>query len=456
MLGINKIREPKTLMIDDGLKRELSVLIRKNVLSARKCQDMAEKFLKIYVGSERDFFKVLQKVIDLSRTIDEIKVKRSGFKKTTRVSNHIINCLFSMAATQVNASKKEFKISEKLKKAAQDDNSDLSWFSPKLNSFHDQMANNMNTKSWIKNIRAPGAEFLLNSLKKELPDFSTSTNDLMKELLNLRKYGVKNCYFQDGICHSVNDVWLFSDFLEIERLSMSSKFYLGSEKSFIANISIANKNDVIGVPLDLKTDMRKGGRWEIQSTTFPIKRNFLWSIDWTGHLYAYSTYFSFPLKELFVSMGKEIEYEIVRLSHVMRLYDLLVPITIVSEMPPLPTHKAGIWETVKSLGRSDLINPDLIIPRIKKMESGPRFISEELQREVEKARQITKNRSEKSRHKVTGFVRDLPVGHNASLRAKDLAWEEQRIILEEGETYVKTHKRGTGETTKGVHRAHRC
>jgi hypothetical protein len=95
---------------------------------------------------------------------------------------------------------------------------------------------------------------------------------------------------------------------------------------------------------------------------------------------------------------------------------------------------------------------NMIVPRLKSL-SAIANVELELQREIEVDIENTANQREVRQHEVVGFTRRIRKGYHAPESVVRLAWEESRIILKEGETYVRRHTRGNAQ--KGVVTGHR-
>ena len=269
----------------------------------------------------------------------------------------------------------------------------------------------------------------------------------MGEMVVLRKYGVKTAFFEDGATHSRKDVWLFID---------PTAFGGGNRQVFppqsaMAHVYMAAKQDVMGsteintVTRDEMIGAYRSRRWGLN-----VKTGLHLVMDREGELDLSEGYGLMPLRKIFVDVGKEGVYETVRLMQMMRLYDLVVPITVVSTMPELPRAPGMIGQALGICPKP--FTPNLIIPRIKTLENlNP--LRTGLERELEEAEEETRHRAKREmrEHDVVSHVRRIAHGYRASGSAVAAA-AEYGIRLAENETFVKKHTRGGGEHV-GVHRA---
>jgi hypothetical protein len=157
-----------------------------------------------------------------------------------------------------------------------------------------------------------------------------------------------------------------------------------------------------------------------------------------------------PIRDIFEAQGKLGEYRLLRLAHTLHLYDLTVPITVVRQMPTLP--QAGSLQMTQGNPIRQLLDPKLILPRIKELFQNRAALQRALEQEIEEANTDTRRRRSPQRHECTGHARLLPPGKRASASARALAAHEG-INLAPNETYVSKHKRGRGQTLVGPHEA---
>jgi len=277
----------------------------------------------------------------------------------------------------------------------------------------------------------------------EMP-VSTTTRDLMGEIKSLRKYGVKPSLFQDGMLHASDQAWV---------LNNPSDFRFDRAYNVIpaeteALILLADRSSV----RSLKPEEV---RQNLHGTPSPAYRMNLRAtvritLDGEGELYCIGSNNLLSVRDVFEDRGAGREYELLRLSQVLRLYDLVVPIKTVSRLPGLPQQPEGLVGRVKSL----FTNPedellDLVLPRVKRVENRPEELQNELKQEVEKAAEETEKRRAKREHEVVGHIRQLPDDHSPSQEARERAREELGVELSDNETYVRRHSRGEGDPVKG-------
>ncbi len=219
----------------------------------------------------------------------------------------------------------------------------------------------------------------------------------------------------------------------------------------LAVVSLSNKSDLTEIGFTTKLHESGIGKMSGAGSLFTT-RGFM-HIDSKGELDTSPGLGLMPVREIFERHNKVAFYETLRFVHAIRLYDLVVPITTVSQMPQ-PLVPKGILDRLKGvLNKKHLLQLDLIIPRVRTLENVDQLIRE-LEDEIEKAdtETMVRTKRELRRHEVIYHVRRLPKGKHPTAEARARA-AEYNIVLADDETFVKPHERGEGSLVKTLHQA---
>ncbi len=415
----------------------VATAIRKNA----QYPEFLEAAKKIYArfrvsGHYRD---AIQMYLDLCLTIDAIKIKTLGLNGTTVGSNllhRILGLLFvedfrggiegldyvSQLASQIRNSPYEFD----------------RWYSVKLYNLEQSINIRNNSQAFIESLHPSDPKLYKQmSAMISVDDIRTQADELIGRLNELRRYGVKPAYFQDGVMHDHAHAWVFFDPDHFREHGF--KFY-GSPLAITCLPTIEN------LKLGLRSEERVFSKVaKATSVSPPDGAGFMWTMDSAGELF-YSI--EMPLarvSDLFTAAGRDLEYQAFRLIHGIRLFDLVAAATAVHRMPAITRlyNKPSLLKRLLRRGEEQNIVqiPDMIVPRLRYIEDTVRSANE-LDQELEEASNETRRRL-KHEHEVGWFVRPLPEGRHPSPRSCELALEHG-ITLAENETFVRAHKRGKG------------
>lgn len=257
------------------------------------------------------------------------------------------------------------------------------------------------------------------------PELAQMNEELMKGIRNLRRYGLKSSYYQDGFLHNDAQAWVVADIRDV--LPDTAQ----TTRGIFAMISLSNKAELQqgGITeFDLKSD-HISSRFE---SRYSSRANFF--LKWDGELHDSNPDRHLFAREIFRRVGAEPEYEMLLSSLLARIHDLVVPVEHTRDLPPLGGLARAVnapEETDEPFGR---IIQHILTPRIQQ-GSDPRIragLEDDRRRDVRE-------------HDVKEFKRPLPPGHHPSPEAIALARAYDIVIDPKGnETFVKPHKRGRG------------
>lgn len=267
------------------------------------------------------------------------------------------------------------------------------------------------------------------SLQTMRPELQEMGNEFMKSIRNLRRYGIKSSYYQDGFLHDDGDAWVVTDINDIVSVK--------SRRGIVAMISLAHKDDLIkadGLRYDRKTDA-VSLRYE---SSYPAGASFF--LKWDGELHDTAPDRHLSAQEIFQRVGAEDEYELVRVSCLARIHDLVVPVELTRSLPSLDDLGQVFRRRFGEKGEQEntsVVIQKIFLPRISLNTDArvQQMLDDEYRQRIGNVRE----------HDVTAFTRELPHGNHPSPDAIALAREYNFIIDPQGDrTFVRPHKRGRG------------
>lgn len=406
---------------------------------------------------------VLAAFARLCYAIDNAKKKAIGQEAPAQTMNAIIHCLATEIATRFEWSEMqlrevEFAI-EQLKPLP-----DAVWLAPKFMLIVMTVNARLSFEAFALELSCRTAfKQQVAAVHKQLPDIKGMTQTLLGVMQELRKYGVKPCYFGADTDFRVGDAdsWVIEDAREslvafktvnpVLHTHVSSAFGLISlaRGSSITTFKVNHKLVQYGkAPQDKSVSMSRTER------VIPVLTSFWFNEDGSLSLDAGNDPYM-SLEPILRGLQLKGTYEVLQLQTVLHLFDLVVP-TYRLRSPQLPTIPP-LFELDESdkgelkPGKLQNLRPDLIIPRIRLLDHMSGVYSE-LNQEIEEADAETRARTRSlSNHQVIHHIRKLPPGRKASAEAHARA-QEYGFVLKEGETFVRDHKRGDGDPI-GPHRA---
>ena len=404
----------------------------------------------------KDFASSVQAYLDLCYTVDDVKIATVGRDASPEISNRIMQILSLLVGERLaDAKEEQFDTLEDLYDLLRETPTPRqAWFWYKLFMLVNNMKRARQMRRFVRGFQIDHASRAYDLCQQALPDLTGAAHELAARIMELRKYGVKTSFFEDGLLHGPGEAWVFSDFGLIRKTDPIA--VAGMVRGQIAMVALAQKATISGGVPDLQriqfaSTLHPGLGGGV--TDFGFDGRIGATIDSKGELDASIGFGLLMLRDEFKRTGKEVVYEVLRLMHLLHLHDLVTPVTTVAKVPELPTGPVlgGLGGFLQRKLRELPIIPDFLVPRIRRLED-PDLV-QELEREIEQAEEATKRTLR--RHTVEWHARQLPKGHHPSARAKALA-QKEGYALEEGETFVQTHKRGNGpgaiEMHRGVHR----
>lgn len=409
--------------------------------------DISNRYLK-----GKDFELMVQTYLDICWTIDGIKVKTIGEAAPITRSNTLMQAIAMvyMNENPVTAEQCD-QINQFAEKCKNSSVSIHNWFFPKVYTLWMYASYASQINDFARNLVVDPQidESTLAFLYESMKGVGAEINEIVTELSMLRKYGVKSSFFQDGMLHGPDEAWVFTDFHEL--IPQISEWRQFMPSIPLAVVSLSNKSDLTEIGFTTKLHESGIGKMSGAGSLFTT-RGFM-HIDSKGELDTSPGLGLMPVREIFERHNKVAFYETLRFVHAIRLYDLVVPITTVSQMPQ-PLVPKGILDRLKGvLNKKHLLQLDLIIPRVRTLENVDQLIRE-LEDEIEKAdtETMVRTKRELRRHEVIYHVRRLPKGKHPTAEARARA-AEYNIVLADDETFVKPHERGEGSLVKTLHQA---
>lgn len=395
---------------------------------------VSAKIYKTHLEPVRSFMAAVEIFIRVCFQIDEVKKRAMGIKSPTFKSNRIQTAVGNHLLSGKVFTNFDLNLVQAFKEMVEKSGfSDAKWITVKIMNLIVRMQHVLNTEHFISSLAIDydTSESSIESLRRDI-------REVMDRLLELRRYGIKSSFLPYGL-RSAWVMWDFKDFVE-----------------GLSGIPRNNQISVIGMAQtasqisDLKPiiEDQKGS---IQGLALPFDCSFVWTMDREGELNLDCELGVIPVRNIFTRKNKELQYEVVRGKLVSHLYDLIVPVSIVTpnDVSGRIIHPKKRFELITIKPKSPI--QDLFLPRIRQIENVD-SVRIELEKEFEAADQETAERRKIRQHEVVAHIRKLPRGHKPSLLARQKAIEDFGIVLGENETYVRKHIRGSGDMVRG-HRA---
>ncbi|MBP7006162.1 hypothetical protein KBB27_03505 [Patescibacteria group bacterium] len=386
---------------------------------------------------DRSFEGGLQAYLNVVYSIDQAKIQAMGKSASTLVCNILMQFVAYTWMARTTVEDASIGLIDSIMKNVKD-HPFACWFYPKLFPVRNALISKTNTMLFAFQSE------LSDSQKQRLTDLERTagkslrviTNEVVEALHRNRDYSVKPCYFQDGILHEDDKAWLFASVDDLRSPELDPLGFLADNFVWI---QLAQRDAIRGVATENQTEVINQERnIAVSKIAVDALALFAWLYDRNGEM-SIDGYGIIPVRDVFVSVGKEGVYDIIRYSLTMQLYDLVVPIKIVRGLPSLPTHRTR--RPTEPSAIEDLLDPKLLLPRIKILGNS-HDLTAAMDAEIEESEERARRRSPRQ-HECIGGVRELPPGKHASPAAKELALKAG-IVLEPNETFVKKHPRGKG------------
>lgn len=428
------IRHP---LFETGVKR----LVRQERPPVEDVQRIAAQLHKHFVGTKK-FHEAVQTFLDVCRSVDLAKNQVRGLDAAPYSAGMLLQFLACLMAEALPYSDTDFSVVEALAARLKIGGAADSWYYPKVHAVCNGMDAKRSTIEMARDCRLPAAvESMFKKLSETLGSPDGAITELMQALHEQRKYGIKPAYFQDGFFHRSFEAWIVHDPREILQAGAFSAHEM-------AAMMIRTERAAL-VKLGPNIHEEKGRGYSLVTKSFDYPCYASWVLDKDGELRAGG---SIRMREIFAAEGNETAYMLARMTAVLRLFDLTVPLNVVERMTE-PEPRPGFIRRLLGVGSEKpkkTIDPRLILRRLRTFVDDRENVVAEFEREREEDEERTRRRL--GRHECVGHVRRLPPGREASPEAAALAAAEG-LRLETGETYVRKHERGSGAGNDRVHRA---
>lgn len=407
----------------------------------KMASDIYDDFLK---GNHFDH--ALQVFFDLCATIDQIGGERYRDEDYLLI-RMIIECWI---ANEPFSEKDHQAIEALIKSYSKYTEGFEHWYCPKLMIAERLLADQLNTIAFINRFRYPKS--VIDQMAEVSGQDVKSRADLLAQgIEQKRQYGIKTSFFQDYLFHGFSEAWVILNtdtwVDQLKQFSLSPQAYCIVGLSNVREVR--DKKRLVAERIDSPGQLVRYG-YDLESKT-------RWCLVQKGEL-DHDIHGLMSVRDQFAKQGKEVIYDLVRLSVLAHIYDLTVPLEVVRTLPELPRPR-NILErlpipTEKRIQR--LTDPTLILPRIRWLEQDEK-LTELFDAEMDQAEADTNRLAHRvvREHEVTWFIRRLPKGYRASSEAHQKATEflGQEFTLPEGMTFVSSHLRGKGHApVEGIHR----
>ncbi len=402
---------------------------------------------------EREFIDAVRTYLDLCYTVDQVKIQTIGRSASTNVSNAIHMAIAYNLATNVVPSPSDFEWLRQIETGLEfNPDPNQNWGYPKIRILDVAIKAVSSTVEFAAtvNATAPDSSFagMVDEARSRSTEIRGEISGMMERLLELRRYGIKPAYFRASSVEPQGVAWVLWDHRDFGEVTSGWTW----NRNQIAQVALAREKDL--KDLRVKTEhLSRGSKAEMTRIELPFPSSFAWSMDREAEFDISLGLGAGSVREIFKRAGKELEYEIFRFHMWFRLYDLIVPIETVLQMPSEEVEGKSRVQKITDfvLRKPKSTIADLMLPRVRSLEDSSTLVSQ-LEREVEEAERVTQARSMR-KHDVIPHIRRLPPGKKASPEARRLASEDFGIELADGETFVKKHTRGNLDPAINLHRA---
>lgn len=426
---------------------QVAQLVKRDHASNHEMNELATRMARSYLY-EGDYRHRLHAHLCLCISVDNAKQKAIGQRGPTRVSNELCTRAAHLLAHHLPA--EEVTVCRTYLDAF------TGWLEQQGNWLHAKtlmvrmaLEHRLASEWYVANLGLlPGFERFYEEAERLMPDIRLAVDQFAEMLMQCREYGVKNSYFQDGLMHLANQAWVILD----PDLGADWENVLATrKKEMLARIDLASATELRELrhtPIEMKT----GNGSSAVGLKAEYDAHLSWFVDRKGHIGYGQCPGLTPVRDLYLLHDKELLYETTRLLQLMRVHDLVVPTKVAVELPQLP--RRGLMDQLTSwlpAGMRRALDPTVLVPRLKSIErldAFRRLLEEEVGRAEDEARA-----RQKRRHEVVWHLRWLPKGFRPSPDAKKRAWEEEGILLQDNQTYVRRHERGEGTLEPVAHQA---
>ncbi len=375
--------------------------------------------------------------LDLCYTVDKVKVETIGHSAPTDVSNAIQTAIGHEIVKNVSWTYADIEWLEEGIKTFQSSPGNMdTWGAAKLVVLMNSMVHMYRTRGFASMSLALFPPALVAEMESGYNSKEAELAELMSHLVELRRYGVKSSFTRQGFLPEQNGAWVMWDYRDIARELGTSR------RDCIAMLAFANDANQIK---DLRMEAVRHEKADHIGLRTPFPCAFMWHMQTDGELDLSAGNGSLPVREVFQKNGNDVLYQAFREQLIGHLYDLIVPVAKLATLPTARGVKKSVVQKIQELLGRRQMDPvaELILPRIKLLENHSE-VARAAEEEIEKSAEETARRT-KRRHEVVDFIRPLPPGHRPSPMARKLAREAFGIELADNETYVRSHKRGSGE-----------
>lgn len=398
---------------------------------------VAKVLFDTHLNRDMPFRAIIPFFLNLCYTVDMVKVETTGQTAPTDVSNAIQTAIGHEIVKNVSWTHADIEWLEEAIKAFKSNPSNMeTWGGTKLVVLKNSMVHMHSTMKLASVSLSLFSPALVAEMERGYDSKEAELSELMSHLVELRRYGVKSSFTRRGFLPEQNGAWVMWDYRDIAKELGTSR------RDCIAILAFAADVNQIK---DLRMEAFRHEKTDHTGLRTPFPCSFMWHMQTDGEIDLSANNGSFPVREIFKNNGNAVLYQAFREQLIGHLYDLIVPVAKLATLPTARGVKKGVVRKIQELLGRRQMDPvaELILPRIKLLENHSE-VARAAEEEIQKSAEETGRRA-KRRHDVVDFIRPLPPGHRPSPMARKLAREAFGIELADNETYVRSHKRGSGE-----------
>jgi|GEM_PF-6228464 len=400
-------------------------------------EDTAENKEKLLQLQEKLYERYLQGIsfpdmiatyLSLAKIVNKIgiHVQRAG-----RNAMHIffINSFSRIFAVHFDVTERERDFLETYINKTMIQNNEDNYWRGMMQAVGVAISNYVFDRDYILKREQEQTEKLTTTLENEQGELQNLAQELLDAIRTQRRFGLRSSFYQDGLFHEQSEGWVMMHPFEFEktRTGTLASIFLASRESVLTKGIVARKVELF------KHEAMKS---QVETGAFDSK--IAWTLALDGELYIASGIDRISVREIFHRLGQEPLYDLIRLSFIARVHDLVVPGGAVDRLPS-PEHFAKSVQDVAT-GK---ISPDqflvvarnFIVQRVKYIKN-PDQMDKDATSEEQIARQKVGEKP------LAGTIYELPKGsHRTAYADKNFLEHEEYEFDEIDPTRTWTYRK---------------
>lgn len=184
--------------------------------------------------------------------------------------------------------------------------------------------NYIHTRTYVRHEEKDQTERLHTILEKEQGELKNLAQELLEAIKTQRRFGLRSSFYQDDLFHDESDGWVMMHPFEFEKTNIGT----------LAAIFLASRDAVMKTGISAKRYSvfeHKAMKANVEGAAFDSK--LAWKLGLDGELYMGGSNSRISVREIFQRFDQEPLYDLLRLSFIARVHDLVVPAGGVKTLP---------------------------------------------------------------------------------------------------------------------------